>query len=295
METLTPIGSDAVMHAARLADVLVIKGAAPEMAREARARGIWDWSSGESGETEIAGEWYVSAPTGSPLANAFLGTPVDSFPPLSEITPIEPAPGDWIGLTAQLARRGADRPVFTGHTLAGRRRVTTAADGLWRWAFRGSPSEQAYRALVAATLSWLLSGSDSAQARARPVRPVVGNGRPLTFEWVGAGPAVPIGITLTGEGVARRDTLRFDGSGRAEVRVPPGRYNYILDGGGGGVAAVEVWSEEWLPRPATLASREMPEVSLAGVTSTRDWVWLFALAVVALAAEWLARRRLGLR
>jgi hypothetical protein len=295
METLAPVSAGAIAQAARRADVLVIKGAARDFVRESRARGVWDWPSGEGGETEIVGEWYVTAPAASPLGSAFLGMPVDSFPPLIEITPIEPAQGDWVGLTAQLARRGADRPVFTGHVLGGRRRVTTAADGLWRWAFRGGASEQAYRALVAATLSWLLGASDSTQARARPVRPVVPNGRPVVFEWAGAGAAVPIGITLTGEGAVLRDTLRFDGSGRAIVSVPAGRYGYTLDGGGGGVVAVEVWSDEWLPRLATLASREAPAVSLAGVTSTRGWVWLFGLAIVALATEWLARRRLGLR
>jgi hypothetical protein len=27
----------------------------------------------------------------------------------------------------------------------------------------------------------------------------------------------------------------------------------------------------------------------------RDWLWLFGLCIAALAGEWLARRRLGLR
>jgi hypothetical protein len=295
METLSPIGADGVAQAVRLADVLVIKGAAADMARDTRARGVWDWPSGEGGETEIPGEWYVAAPSASPVGGAFLGLPVDSFPPLIEITPIEPGQGDWIGLTAQLARRGADRPVFIGQARGGRRRVTTAADGLWRWAFRGGSSEQGYRALVASTLSWLLGGSDSASARARPVHPVVANGRPVVFEWAGSTPPQPLGVTFAGDGAARSDTLRFDAAGRGEAWLPPGRYSYTLDGGGTGLVAVDVWSEEWLPRPATLGDRDAPEVSLASLTSTRGWIWLFVLAVVALSVEWLARRRLGLR
>jgi hypothetical protein len=27
----------------------------------------------------------------------------------------------------------------------------------------------------------------------------------------------------------------------------------------------------------------------------RDWIWLFGLGIAALAAEWIARRRMGLR
>jgi hypothetical protein len=33
----------------------------------------------------------------------------------------------------------------------------------------------------------------------------------------------------------------------------------------------------------------------AGRTVARDWLWLFGLCVLAFAAEWFARRRLGLR
>ena len=74
----------------------------PEGVREARARGRWLWPSGEGGETVIPGEWYVSAPSASPVAGAFVGQPVDSFPPLLEITPLEAGSGEGVGLNAQL-------------------------------------------------------------------------------------------------------------------------------------------------------------------------------------------------
>ncbi len=295
METLTPVAQEEVAQAVRRADVLVLKGGVPDFARESRARGRWLWPSGEGGETVIPGEWYVSAPSASPVAGAFVGLPVDSFPPLVEATPIEPAASEWIGLNAQLGRRGADRPILAGSAGAGRRRVTTAADGLWRWSFRGGSSEQAYRALVAATLSWLLGASDSTIGSARPVRPVVANSRPVVFEWTGAGPAAPLGIRLESAGAVRRDTLRFDGAGRALLWLPPGQQRYQLDGGGAGVVAVETWSEEWLQRPVALAARDAPGVSLSRFTSSRRWIWLFGLCVLALSVEWMVRRRLGLR
>jgi hypothetical protein len=295
MEALAPVPAEAVVQAARRADVLVVKGDLPDFARASRARGQWLWPSGEGGEAVIPGEWYATAPPTSPLAGAFVGLPVDSFAPLLQITPIEPAAGDWVGLTAQLSRRGPDRPIFTGRVAGGSRKVTTAAEGLWRWQFRGGSSEQAYRALVAGTLSWLLGGVDSARGRARPVRPVVANGRPVLFEWTAAGAPAPVGITLQQAGTARRDTLRFDGSGRAELWLPAGRYPYQLDGGGSGVLAVETWSEEWLPRPVVLPNRDMPAVAAAGFTSSRRWIWLFGVCVLGLFGEWLVRRRLGLR
>ncbi|HWA15682.1 MAG TPA: hypothetical protein VG817_04560, partial [Gemmatimonadales bacterium] len=295
MEALTTVSADEVQQAARRADLLVVKGAAPELLRETRARGRWLWPSGEGGETVIPGEWYASAPTVSPVAGAFVGLPVDSFPPLSSITPVEPASGDWIGLTAQASRRGADRPIMIGQVTGNVRRMTTAADGLWRWAFRGGTSEQAYRSLVAGSLSWLLGGSDSAQGKARVVRPVVANGRPVLFEWSGTGAPAPVGIALVTSGVTTRDTLRFDGNGRASLRLPVGRHTYQLDGGGGGSLAVEEWSEEWLPRPVMLEARDAPSIASAGFTSSRSWIWLFGLCVAGLAGEWFFRRKLGLR
>ena len=295
METLAPVPREEVLQAVRRADLLVLKGAAPDFARESRARSRWLWPSGEGGETVIAGEWYASAAAASPIASAFVGQPVDSFPPLLEITPIEPATGEWVGLNAQLGRRGADRPIFAGSAGTGQRRVSTAAEGLWRWSFRGGSSEQAYRALVASTVSWLLGASDSSSGNARPVRPVVPNGRPVVFEWTGSGAPAPLGIRLEGSGQAERDTLRFDGAGRAQLWLPPGQRRYQLDGGGAGVIAVDTWSEEWAPRPVVITARDAPDISVGGFTSSRRWVWLFGLVVFGLLGEWMVRRQLGLR
>jgi hypothetical protein len=173
--------------------------------------------------------------------------------------------------------------------------VTVGVDGLWRWAFRGGSSEQSYRTWVAATASWLLGGADSARGRARAVRAVVPNGRPLVFEWNGAGPAAPLAVAWSGPTGDRADTLRFDGSGRATAWLAPGEYRYRLSGGGGGTVAVEAYSDELLPHPVTLATHDSQAPPAADRRAARDWLWLFALCVAALAGEWIARRRLGLR
>jgi hypothetical protein len=79
------------------------------------------------------------------------------------------------------------------------------------------------------------------------------------------------------------------------VLLPPGAWAYRLAGGGSGTLAVEAYSDEFLPRPVTLADRK----SATGLTRVRKpvrgWIWLFGAAVLAFAGEWTARRRLGLR
>ena len=295
MTDLSVVPLDAVRQAARRSDLLILKGAPGAAADGARPRGIWSWPSGEGAAATIPGDWYLDASGSSPVSGAFLGAPVDSFPPATQITPIQPGAGDWTGLSAQQGRRGSPRPVVVGSDDGRTRRVTVAADGLWRWAFRGGTSEQAYRAWVASTVSWLLGGADSVRGAAYPSRPVVQNGLPIVFEWSRPGPPAPLGVAWTGTGFTRSDTLRFDGSGRAVVYLPVGSYRYRLSGGGGGTAAVEAYSDELLPRPVALTERREAMLAMPDLTAARDWLWLFGVAVAAFAAEWFLRRRLGLR
>ena len=229
------------------------------------------------------------------MAGAFLGQPVDSFPPAILLTPMQPGPRDWVALYAQLGRRGAERPAVLGRQDGRLREVTVAVEGLWRWPFRGGSSEQSYRSWVAATASWLLGGADSARGVAKPVQPVVQNGRPVVFEWIGSGTPVPQPVVWSGAGGQATDTLHFDGDGRAPVWLGAGEYRYRFPAGGAGTVAVEQYSDELLPRPLSLAAHEGRTHRPTGRTTARDWLWLFGLCVLALSGEWLARRRLGLR
>jgi hypothetical protein len=300
MTDLRSVPADQVRRAARRADLLVLKGGVGDFAEGSLARGIWRWPSGEGGESQIPGDWYLSAGDASPVAGAFLGQPVDSFPPAIQLTPMEIGPRDWVALYAQLGRRGPRRPAVLGRQDGRVRQVTVTADGLWRWPFRGGSSEQSYRSWVAATASWLLGGTDSTRGVARPVQPVVANGRPMVFEWVGPGSATPLRIAWSGAALGaanqgRVDTLHFDGDGRATVWLGPGEYRYRLGSGGAGTVAVEQYSDEFLPRPVSLTAQEAGVVPPSGRTAARDWLWLFGICLLALSGEWLARRRLGLR
>jgi hypothetical protein len=295
MRDLRPVPADVVRRAARRADLLILKGGVGEFAEGSTARGIWRWPSGEGGETQVPGDWYLSQSDVSPVAGAFLGQPVDSFPPTILLTPMQTGPRDWVALNAQLGRRGALRPAVFGRQDGRRRAVTVAVEGLWRWPFRGGSSEQSYRSWVAATASWLLGGADSAAGVAKPVQPVVQNGRPVVFEWLGSGTPVPHVVVWSGAARQSTDTLQFDGDGRALVWLAPGEYGYRLEGGGAGTVAVEQYSDEFLPHPLTLTAHEGRATGSTARTTARDWLWLFGLCVLALSGEWLARRRLGLR
>jgi hypothetical protein len=109
MDGLQPVATSTVRRAAAGADVLVLKGSRGGPALGIRPRGVWLWPSGMGGEAQLSGEWYAAARSGSPVADAFVNVPVDSFPPLGPVTPIEPSEEEWVGLVVQLGRRGAER------------------------------------------------------------------------------------------------------------------------------------------------------------------------------------------
>jgi len=295
MSDLRLVPQDQVRRAARNADLLVLKGGVGSLRAGSETKGLWIWPSGEGGQAPMPGDWYLIAAPASPVAGAFLGQPVDSFPPAVQLTTGDPGPQSWTALYAQLGRRGAQRPAVFGQQDGRVRQVTVAADGLWRWAFRGGSSEQAYRSLVAATVSWLLGAADSTAGLARPLQPVVQNGRPLLFEWAGTGSAQPVTLTWSGQGRQWEDTLHFDGNGRATVWLAPGQYRYRTEVGSSGTVAVEDYSDELLPRPVTLQAHEPRSAHSTGRSVARDWLWLFGICVLALSGEWFARRRLGLR
>jgi hypothetical protein len=294
--TLAPVTPAELSRAAQAARIVVLTGD-PERSRRGAgttlpataARLIW--STGGQ-----AGDWYVDRPLASPLAGALAGIAWDSLAPATGAGVPPRDSTAVVALTARLGRRGTPRPIVTlsGGEGGGPRQVSVTASGLWRWAFRGGASEQAYRALVAGVIDWLLGGQGGGRReRAVPVALETPNGLPMAWQWTGAGDPRPLAVMM--EGRTGADTLRFDAAGRAELVLPPGVYRYALIGGlERGVVAVETYSDEWQPRPPSLAAQHGEARGRVASTGLRDRWWLFVVAIAALATEWAWRRRQGL-
>ena len=241
------------------------------------------------------GDWYVQPPGPSPVAGALSGIVWDSLPPATSLAELAPDSSTTVGLTARLARRGPPRPAVVLSERGGARRAVIAAGGLYRWAFRGGASGEAYRALVAGLVDWLLAEGAGSGERFLPVTYEVPNGMPLLWRWAGSSAPRDAVISLEGEQRHRVDTLRFDAAGRAELRLPPGAYRYGAAGGTErGMVAVDTNSDEWRPAAALLMAQPGEPGGRLVSVALRDRWWLFALAIGAFAAEWAWRRRQGL-
>ena len=250
---------------------------------------VWPTTGGRDGD------WYVDPPPASPLAGYLAGIFWDSLPPASAVSDLPADSAAVPVLQARLARRGASRPVAVLSERRGHRRATIAATGLWRWGFRGGASDVAYRTLIGAVTDWLLGGGTGSGERFVPATYETPNGLPLVWRWSGKSGPQDVPLTLTGPDGARSDTLRFDATGRAELRLPPGAYRYAAQGGSErGLVAVDVYSDEWRPSVATLSPQSGSSGGRFESVALRDRWWLFVVAITAFAAEWAWRRRQGL-
>jgi len=275
---------------------LVIEAGDPAMVGRFSPKGaVLLWPS----QRRLDGDWYAQPPPSglSPLAGALAGVAWDSLPPATSLAELAPDSSTSVALVARLARRGPPRPMVTLSEHAGARRAAIAAGGLYRWAFRGGASGEAYRALVAGLVDWLLEQGAGSGKRFVPVTYETPNGMPLQWRWTGKGEPRDVVIALAADQGQRADTLRFDAGGRAELRLPPGVYRYAASEGEDaerGVVAVDAYSDEWRPAvPVVTPHAGTPGGWLTGV-ALRDRWWLFAVAIAAFTAEWAWRRREGL-
>ena len=249
--------------------------------------------------SRLDGDWYVQPPGSSSLATALAGVAWDSLPPAASLAELPIDSSALVALTARLARRGPPRPVLLLSERGGnggeRRRAVIAAGGLYRWAFRGGASGEAYRALMASLADWLLAQGAGSGERFLPVTYETPNGMPSVWRWAGSDAPRDIVLSLAADGRQRVDTLRFDAGGRAEMRLPPGAYRYSApEGPERGLIVVDDYSDEWRPTSAVLASRPGAAEGRLVPVALRDRWWLFVLAIAAFTAEWAWRRRQGL-
>src|SRR5207248_2048253 len=211
---LTPVSAAAAAQAVAGARLVVRMGepAADDRFPTRGAVLTWPTQRGQDGD------WYVRAPEPSPLAGALAGVAWDSLPPAAAVSDLAlPPTGDSaavVVLTARLARRGAARPVIVLSQPGGARRAAVAASGLFRWAFRGGASAEAYRAVVAALADWLLTGGEVL----RRVAPR-GAARAGPAGWR-TGPTGELGAARSLVAVCGRDRCVRDGVGVAAPAGP---------------------------------------------------------------------------
>ncbi len=262
----------------------------------------------------VPAEWYVSPDVpSSPVAPLLTGINVNEVPPLTALRPLTLPGGAWAPLNATRGRNGAPAPLAMAGQAGARRWVVALGEGYWQWAFRGGNARDIYQRLWASLGGWLIQERRAlAGAAVRPAKRVVARGEPVP--WTAPGLAADsIGVRVTTEaGAPVLDTvLPVPHGDTATMRpLPPGQYRYAARAfAAGKVAAaadgpftVERFSPDFL-RPllpaATLAEASTP-VGRGGIQRGRGAPlhtspWPYLLFVLMLLAEWVLRRRWGLR
>ena len=246
---------------------------------------------------ERTGEFYAMSAPPSPLAGALGGVPWDSLPPI-EAGP--PAAGEWTALLATRARGERPVAVVTGRTTP-RRVVVVTAGGFSGWRVRTGIPADAFGALWGAAADWLVADRPDVRA-ARPAPGVLREGDPVRWRR-GSTSDTLVTVTLTRRGVraaaaTARDTvrLRFARDAADALSPPLAVGTYDVHARGGDAVLVVNRSAEWVAHRPTVVSGAIGSGVAAGeAPGLRTTVWPFVLIVLLLCAEWILRRRAGLR
>ncbi len=289
---LTPIGEDDVRRAVRDAPLLVLHGdtghfGAPRSAASGALALV-------PNVRDTLGEWYPVAAPASPISSALSGVPWDSLPPL--VAGSSAPRGDWEGLMVARARQFDRRPVISGVERP-RRVVTVTAAGFWRWRFRGGRGADAYDALWGSIFDWLAAQRTDARA-AVPADAIIREGDEV--RWVrgsGGDSTVTVRLRRRGDSAGVDSvTLQFGANSTIAETAALRAGVYDVTVAGGPALLVVNRARELLPRMPTVLSGRVGEGAVSGERPRlRDKGWPILLALLALCAEWLLRRRSGLR
>ncbi|NBW65427.1 hypothetical protein EBR44_06625 [bacterium] len=259
-----------------------------------------------SGRSE---EYYAMSAPPSPLAAALGALPWDSLPPVEVGDPSKDA--EWTAVTVRRARRFDERPMISGVS-SPRRIVVIHASGMYRWRLRGGRSAEAFTAIWGSVFDWM-TGDATDNRAARPASPWVRAGEPVRWRRgsprdttatvvlrprsAAPGNAAP-GSGSPGSASPHADTLTLHFAGATGIAetapLAPGVYD-LRSASGDGLLVVNA-SAEWLPRKPSVVSGAIG----GGAPSDRAprarmaW-WLYAVLLGALCAEWVLRRKIGLR
>ncbi|MFN2399493.1 MAG: hypothetical protein ABR543_12765 [Gemmatimonadaceae bacterium] len=313
--SLAPVDEGEVKLAARQAPLVILHGDTAMLGRPrlvtTGALALFPVRHTAGGD---AGEWFPVGAPPSPISASLSGIAWDSLPPLGEGTdgPTVAAGGAWEGLVAARARQFDRRAVVIGSSGA-RRVVIISATGFWRWRFRGGSSADAYATLWGSIFDWLTAERPDDRG-AIPADALLRSGDPIRWrrtvaaagaagKSAGSGDSVvTIVVRRRGDSAAQSDvsgdsvSLRYGAGGTAAESPPlvPGIYDVSVPGGSI-VLAVNA-SRELLPRAGSVRSGVTGGAPAVGDRlRLRDKGWVYLTVVFALCAEWVLRRRMGLR
>lgn len=260
-----------------------------------------------------AADWFAQpAPVASPLGAPLSGIAWDTLPPLELAagTGAGAAPGGdggWTAVTARRARRGDAVPIVTGREdPQGRRAVVVAASGFWRWRFRGGHAADAFAATWGGIFDWLAEARADARA-AMPVDGLLRAGDPVSWrrgggrDKGGGDSLVVLRLVRQGSASAGGDSvmLRWPRGASVATARPLAEGVYEVRGAGGRRLVVVNPSREWLPRRPSVRSGPVGRAPVAAQAGRglrgAPWRWPYALVLALLCAEWIGRRRIGLR
>ena len=312
-----------VHRAASGADLLVlhgIEGNPPQWVRDALARSprailfptdrIGAGVAGVSAGFPLPGEWYpVPDLLPSVLAISLAGADLTGLPPLTNVLPRVQPESQASPLQVQLQGSGAAMAALTLREEQGRRRAVVLASGFWRWAFREGPDRQVYRRLWAGVVGWLLASTAVEEGVGiRPASRVWSASEDLAWRAPGMiGDSIVLTLSA-GDAVVLDTTVIVDGAGDAHTPgLPAAEYAYraTRHGDGEALGSGRVESErhslELLKQPVELTSGLDTDGGGAPLSQRRPGRPLrthpipYLLIIVLLSAEWIGRRRWGLR
>ncbi|HSM59580.1 MAG TPA: hypothetical protein VK849_02230 [Longimicrobiales bacterium] len=250
------------------------------------------------------GEWYASSELpASPLAADLAGARFQDLPPLSSLLVVSGEAPGVAPLHVQPGGTGPGQPALLLRREGGRREAVVLVSGLWRWAVRTGDGRDAYRRLWSGVAGWLLEEDRTVTSgEARPSAWVFPRGTPVRWRIPG-GETDSTRVTVTADSAVVWEGVLRPGSEVATDVLPPGSYRYRAESSDATVAEgrfdVEARTLEMLPAPldvGDVAAADGPPARARGggaPLSTTPWPYLLALAL--LSAEWIGRRRVGLR
>ena len=310
-EEVDEAGLERLLRRAEMVVAMGVDGAALQFLERATARtrglivfpadGAGAALAGVAAGAPLPGEWYLHEAPPSPIAGE-TGRLLD-LPPLSGVLPLVDD-GGGEALSVRLGGAGEPEAALVLRDEGRRRVAAVLARGFWRWSFRDGAPREHYRRLWAAVGGWILSEESMAGGPGvRPAEPVRGLGVPVRWRGRGyEGEEISLSVTDSASApVLDTVTVVPPGALFTTPPLPPGRYQYTVAASDTAVGTlhVEPFTGEMLRRALDPAQLTVPVGERGPSTRSgrplRTWPWPYLLVLGLLCAEWIGRRRAGLR